>query len=196
MVYDKELSFSGDISKLMVGLEWDPNEEEKGVVSVIKPHNLDLSCAVFDTDMSVVDIITPTHPKRDEYKGQIFHKGDALDGGADFEDEEILVTMDTLDAEIKAISFMVSTNDHVDIASVKNGICRFQDAISLSPFVEIKLSEFISKKDSVSIPRQEHFFAGIIMRAEGDKWVLKDTQFVLPALDGTSLETAVKSIIL
>ena len=196
MTHDKQLSFSGDIRKLMVGLEWDPNEEEKGVISTVKPHNLDLSCAVFDSGMSVVDIITPTHPKREEYKGQIFHKGDALDGGADFEDEEILVTIDSLGDDINAIGFMVSTNDHVDIASVNNGICRFQDAISLSPFVEIKLSEFVSKKDNVNIPRQEHFFAGMIIRGDDDKWVLKDAQFILPALDGTSIETAVKSIIL
>lgn len=196
MTQEKKLNFSGDVRKLMVGLEWDPNEEKKGVLSSAKPHNLDLSCAVFDSGMLIKDIITPTHPKREEYKGEIFHKGDALDGGADFEDEEIVITMDSLSDNIKAIAFMISTNDHVDIASVNNGICRFQDAITLSAFAEIKLSEFVSKKDSVNIPRQEHFFAGMVMRGDDNKWVLKDTQFVLPALDTTSIETAVKSIIL
>lgn len=100
MPQEVALNFSSDDRKINVGLEWDPNEEAAGVLGEIKPHNLDLSCAILSADMIVRDIITPTDTKRDVYKDQIFHKGDHTSGGSDFEDEEILINLDNVSSAL------------------------------------------------------------------------------------------------
>ncbi len=132
MTQDIELNFSGDIPKLMVGLSWDHNEVKVGVLDdSVVPHNLDLSCVVLTQGLQVKDIITPVDPKRDVYKNQIFHMGDHLSGGSDFEDEEIQVNFENLNADITGLAFVVSSNDRVKFADVTNGKCEFYDAASL-----------------------------------------------------------------
>lgn len=194
MSQEVALNFSSDAQKINVGLEWDPNEEQAGVLGDVKPHNLDLSCAILKAGMVVSDIITPTDTKRAEYKDQIFHKGDHTSGGSDFEDEEILVNLDNLPDDVDALAFTVSTNDQVDIGEVNNGVCRFMDAASLSSFLNVNFSDFVSHKDDINKSSQQHFLAGVLVKKENG-WTLYDVQSMLKTLDSTSIEMTVKSMI-
>ena len=124
--HNLSLAFEDDIPKMMVALYWDPNEEPTGVLGDITPHNADLICAVINENIRVMDVITPQNPKRDSYKGQIYHKGDSLSGGGDYEDEEIIINFDALGSDVKAIAFAVSLHHSVKFSDVKNGKIAFK----------------------------------------------------------------------
>ena len=175
-----ELKFSEAIPKLMVGLMWEPNEDKSGVVGEIKPHNLDLSCVIFGENMNVKDILTPPFHKREEYKDQIFHMGDNLTGGSDYEDEEVLVNFDNIDPSFEALAFVVSVKDGVKFSEVNDGACTFCDAASLEKFLEITF-------DGVGAA---HYLAGFVSKDASGQWVLNNIQAELPSLDESSVRSA------
>jgi stress response protein SCP2 len=186
MAQDIQLTFSEGASKLMVGLSWDYNEEKAGVLEEsIQPHNLDLSCVVLGAGMRVRDIITPDSPKRDEYKAQIFHMGDHLTGGSDYEDEEIQVNFDKLDSAVSALAFVVSVNGKVKFSEVKNGSCAFCDAATLAPFLSVGFAG----------SQQPHYLVGVIVKNDVGGWVLKDVQAELLALDAGVVEGALEGVV-
>lgn len=171
----------GDVEKLMVGLSWDPNEQRHGTLGGIRPHNLDLSCAVLDKDLQVIDRVSATDPKREQYKMQIFHKGDNQSGGADFEDEEILVTFANLDADIAHLAFIVSSVDGVAFSDVKNGACAFLDYVSLTPLLELDFSAV----------KTAHVLTGLVRRDDQGRWWLSAVQADLPSCDALGIESVV-----
>ena len=184
MTQDIELKFSGDIPKLMVGLSWDHNEKKQGVLDEsVVPHNLDLSCVVLGQGFQVKDILSPRDPKRDVYKNQIFHMGDHLTGGSDYEDEEIQVNFENLNADIAGLAFVVSSNDRVKFADVANGKCEFCDAASLQPFMSVEFQT----------AEKPHYLVGVVVKNDQGVWALQNAQSELIALDPTVLEDALRS---
>ena len=179
----EELSLNtvdGKPIKMMVGLAWDPNEEKWGNLDTnIKVHNLDLSCAVLTESMQVKDLITPDNPMRDAYKDKIFHAGDNLSGGADFEDEEIRVDFSRLDDDIHGLAFIVSANNKIKFENVKNGECAFNNAQTLQPFLTVSLDD---------IPGQ-HRIVGIAKRTKSG-WALQEAKVDVNALDEYIIEKA------
>lgn len=179
----EELSLNteeGQPIKLMVGLAWDPNEEKWGNLDTnIKVHNLDLSCAVLTDSMRVKDLITPDNPMRDEYRSKIFHAGDNLSGGSDFEDEEIRVDFEHLEDEIQGLAFVVSANNKIKFEHVKNGECAFNNAQTLEPFLTVSLDD---------IPGQ-HRIVGIVKRTRSG-WALQKAEVDVGALDEMIIERA------
>lgn len=170
----------GSIINLMVGLSWDPNEEKWGSLDTnVKAHNLDLSCALLSESMQVTDLITPDEPKRDQYKEQIFHSGDNLSGGADFEDEEIRVNFDKIGGDVHALAFVVSANNKVKFENVKNGECAFNNAQTLQPLLSVSLD---------NIPGQ-HRVVGIVKRTSTG-WALSKVEVDVSALDAAVIEQA------
>ena len=178
-----ELKFNADIPKLMVGLSWDPNEYQSVLKEDIVAHNLDLSCAVLNKNLQVKDIIMPDEPKRSLYKNQIYHMGDHLSGGSDFEDEEIHVNFANLDADIFGLAFVVSANNKVKFSDVANGNCSFLDAANLDPFLSVELQGI----------EKPHYLVGITMKNDHGDWILQNTQKELLALDAGLLEEALRS---
>lgn len=181
----EELSLNtvdGKPIKLMVGLSWDPNEEKWGSLdSNIKVHNLDLSCAVLSKSMHVTDLITPSEPKRDVYKGKIYHSGDSLSGGGDFEDEEVRVDFDQIDEDVEALAFIVSANNKIKFENVKNGECAFNNAETLVPFLTVSL-------DGIS---GAHRIVGIVKRTPSG-WALEEVSVDVNALDAYVIEQALQ----
>lgn len=195
MLHDIPLEFSGETKKVMVGLSWDPNETPDAMSGEVKVHNVDLSCALFDQDMKVFEILTPQNTKTSQYKNMIFHYGDNLSGGSDYEDEQILINLPNLDERIAAIAFVVSTNDRVKIHQVANGNVSFLDGESLKPFLSIDFSEFTLLEDVGGAPMQEHHFAGMMRKAGNDDWCVKDIQFALKSLSSEEIEEVVKMVV-
>ncbi|MEM9468797.1 MAG: TerD family protein [Pseudomonadota bacterium] len=189
------LNFKGDIRKILLGLEWDPNEEARGVMGSIKPHNLDLSCAIFDNKRIVRDVITPQDTKRDKYGQKIFHKGDNKSGGSDFEDEEILINLDNIDDEIPMIGVIVSTNDNVKISDIQNGRCSFLDASDLSSFLSLDLKDLASNDEAVNVPKQQHFLMGVIKQNKQSDCVIIDHQMILKSMEPEEIEAATQIVL-
>lgn len=195
MIKDIPLEFSGEVKKVMVGLSWDPNETPDRMTGDVKVHNVDLSCALFDQDMKVFEILTPQNTKVEQYKNSIFHYGDNLSGGSDYEDEQILVNLSHLDEKIHALAFIVSTNDRVKIHQVANGNVSFLNTENLKPFLSIDFSEFTLLEDVGGAPMQEHHFAGMMRKSTNDDWCVKDIQFSLKSLVAEEIEEVVKMVV-
>ena len=172
-----------NIEKLMVGLSWDPNDKKEGVLDEsIVPHNLDVSCVVLSVDKQIIDVIKPNETMREKYKNQIFHLGDHLSGGSDFEDEEIQVSLQNLNNDIGYLLFVVSANGKVGLADAQNGVCAFLDGVSLSPLLSVNLSK---------TPGQQ-CVAGVVSRDGENGWTLRSLSAANVEADGQDLVDAVK----
>lgn len=133
-----DIVIGSDVEKLKIGLSWDPNEQKAGVLDdSIKVHNLDLSCVIFSDGDDVLDVLTPQEPKRDHYQHQIFHLGDHLSGGSDFEDEAIQINLDALDPQIGCLAFVVSVQGRVKFSEVRNGQCEILNGITLESLMAV-----------------------------------------------------------
>lgn len=183
-----------DIGKMLVGLWWDPNEQSRSVLDGVKAHNLDLSCAVIGEGGSVIDLITPQDTKRDQYKTQIYHRGDNLTGASDFEDEEISINFDALDDSIKALAFVISVHDDIRFSEVINGKCTFSNGMTLEPFLE---ADFESISDDAGIPvvaNSRHNFLACMKRNDDGSWLLTHTNQNMPVLDVANVEDTVREL--
>lgn len=133
-----EIKVASDVERLKIGLSWDPNEQKAGVLEEsITPHNLDLSCVVLGGGQDVLDVLSPQDPKRDRYQHQIFHLGDNLSGGADFEDEAIVVNLKALDSQIESLAFVIVAQGAVKFSDIQNGSCDVLNGISLESLTSI-----------------------------------------------------------
>lgn len=153
-----------DVSKLMVGLSWDPNTQATEGFGLGQPHNIDLCCAVFGEGLSFIDMITPQIPLREKYGQQIFHTGDNTSGGADFEDEAINVTFDGLDEDIKYLAFIVSCIDGVKFSELNNPVCDFLVYENLEKLASVKLSK----------GQMDHILTGVVRKNHLGEWELTD----------------------
>ncbi|MAF97890.1 MAG: hypothetical protein CMH26_04570 [Micavibrio sp.] len=175
-----KLEFEQGSARLLVGLLWDPNEQG-GVVGAPKEHNLDLACAVLGDDLKVRTIISSTDTQRDEYKTEIFHTGDNITGGADFEDESITVNFEHLREDVHAMAFVVSTDGRLKLDQVNAAACEFRDGISLNSFsrVELKVSE-------------TYYLAGLVTKSDDGSWNLIKAEGALASLSAVEIENAVR----
>lgn len=172
------LDFGDDTQKLTVGLSWDHNEQKQGALGDVKPHNLDLNCALLNDKGQIIDILTPQEPQREKYKGEIFHLGDHLSGGSDFEDEEVQIQLDALAADIVGVAIVVSAHNGVKFSDVRNPELAYLNGITFAEFLKINLND-------VAKP---HTVAGVISKTEQGSWVLKDICEDVAALDKDILQ--------
>ena len=179
------LNHEGTVPKLKVGLSWYHNEQKAGVLDTsVVPHNLDLTCAVIGQDKKVLELISPHAPKRSKYKEQIFHMGDHLSGGSDFEDEEIVVSLDKVSEDIHALVFVVSVNGKVTFSDVKNAALEFMDGITLDSFLSF---DFLGAEKAA-------LMCGLLVR-DGNGWLLQSVREDIAAVDETLIQESLKAIL-
>lgn len=176
---------------VQVGLSWDPNETMSVYDSAPAPHDLDLSCAILNADGKVVDLLSPPYPKRDQYAQAIFHGGDNLSGGSDFEDEYIRLNFDKMAAEIAALAFVVSTKNNLKFQDANKPEFDIRDEIDNAYLYQLDLKsvefEFKSPAPNVAL-------VGMVVR-DGSGWGVKNAQSVLPTLSEAAIEEAVQGIL-
>lgn len=167
-----ELSFKDGVRRLMVGLSWEPNEQEDRYGGAPKLHDLDLSCALFDKGGSVLDVLTPQSPQREKYGQDIFHAGDHTSGGSDFEDEYIRINLDRLGEEVSALVFAVSTKGGLKFHEAVVPRCDFLEDSSLASFssVDLKVIDF------------GNIAAVGLVRRTGAGWKLQQKVVIMPDL--------------
>ena len=138
----------GSLSKVIMGLGWDAKKTEKksGMLSGLfggggnasDAIDLDASCVMFDDNNKSVDVVYFGHLKSKD--GSITHTGDNRTGAGDGDDEQILVDLDKVPANVKSLVFTVNSFTGQTFDSVENAYCRMVDSSSKAEIARYTLS--------------------------------------------------------
>ncbi|UOA08716.1 TerD family protein [Methylobacter sp. S3L5C] len=121
----------GALSKIVMGVGWDAKKSSVGLLKGMfgggssSAIDLDASCVLFDEQNAVVDTVYFGQLKSRD--GSIVHTGDNRTGDGDGDDEQILVDLDKIPANIKSLVFTVSSYTGQTFDTVENAYCRIVD---------------------------------------------------------------------
>lgn len=139
------------LSKVMVGLGWDPVQEKKGLLGGLfggGGADIDCDATVFMLD----DNDRMNHKKNIVYYGHLMsdcgsikHMGDNLTGEGEGDDEQIMVNLAQVPQDVKKLLFVVNIynaakrNQHFGM--IQNAFIRIVDMSSNSEILRYNLSE-------------------------------------------------------
>lgn len=136
------------LSRLMVGLGWDPAKKAKsgGFLSGLlgggggqaDSIDLDASALLFSSGRHVDTVWFRQLKSRD---GSIQHSGDNLTGDGDGDDETIMVDLDRLAADVTDIVFTVNSFRGQTFNEVDNAVARIVDAGRNNELAKFVLSD-------------------------------------------------------
>jgi tellurium resistance protein TerZ len=117
----------GSLSKVVMGLGWDA-VKKKGLLGFGgggQEIDLDASCLLFDDSGAVTDAVWFRQLRSQD--GSIQHTGDNRTGDGDGDDEQIMVDLDRVPANIKSLVFTVNSFTGQNFSQVANAFCRIVD---------------------------------------------------------------------
>ncbi|MES2886694.1 MAG: TerD family protein [Pseudomonadota bacterium] len=119
---DKEAG--GTLTQIVMGLGWDPIKKKGlfGFGSSQPDVDLDASCVLFDEQNQVVD--TVWFRQLTSRDGSIRHTGDNRTGEGDGDDEQILVNLAKVPANVKSLMFVVNSFTGQNFSQIDNATCR------------------------------------------------------------------------
>jgi tellurium resistance protein TerZ len=119
---DKEAG--GALTKITMGLGWDAVKTKGflGFGGKTEAIDLDASCVMFDEANKAVDIVWFRQLKSRD--GSIVHTGDNRTGAGDGDDEQIIVDLPNVPANVKSLVFTVNSFTGQSFAQVENAFCR------------------------------------------------------------------------
>lgn len=137
----------GGITRLHLGLGWDPVQKKKGFLSGLlggrsggsDEIDLDASCVVYDGNNSVMDLVW--FRQLESSDGSIIHTGDNLTGAGEGDDEVIKVNVAALDPAAQHLVFLVSSFRGQTFDEVENAFCRILDDTNNTELCRYTLSE-------------------------------------------------------
>lgn len=121
----------GALSKVIMGLGWDAKKSGGGFLKGMfgggggDSIDLDASCVLFDDNNKLVDTVWFKQLKSRD--GSIVHTGDNRTGEGDGDDEQIIVDLDKIPANVKALVFTVNSFTGQTFDAVENAYCRMVD---------------------------------------------------------------------
>ncbi len=139
------------LKKIMVGLGWDVNAFDSGA-------DFDLDAAAFmvgangrcPTEKEFVFYGNLTHAS-----GAVKHMGDNLTGSGDGDDEQILVDLDKIPANVEKVAFTVTIYDaesrRQNFGQVSNAFIRIVDEVSGAELIRYDLGEDFSIETAVVV---------------------------------------------
>ncbi|WAH55981.1 tellurium resistance TerZ family protein [Pseudomonas silvicola] len=136
-----EKTAGGGLSKITLGLGWDP--EKTGFFGKLMGNSgdidLDASCILFDEGFKPVDLVWFRQLKSRD--GSIQHSGDNRTGEGDGDDESIAVDLGRLPATVKHLVFTVNSFTGQTFQKVENAYCRIVDSGANKELARFNLSE-------------------------------------------------------
>jgi len=134
----------GGISRLHLGLGWDPVQKKKGLLGSLfggggGDIDLDASCIVVDAQKNVLDVVW--FQSLNSKDGAIAHSGDNLTGEGDGDDESIKVDTTALNPAAQHLIFLVSSFRGQTFDEVENAFCRVLDDSDNSELCRYTLAE-------------------------------------------------------
>ncbi|MEK7434323.1 MAG: TerD family protein [Cyanobacteriota bacterium] len=122
------------LTKVMMGLGWDPVKAQKsggflgglfGGGASEASVDLDASCIMFNEQNEMTDAVWFRQLKSKD--GSITHTGDNLTGAGDGDDEQIIVELSRIPANVKTLVFTVNSFTGQSFDKVANSFCRLMD---------------------------------------------------------------------
>ena len=115
---------SAGLTKIIMGLGWDAKKKKGlfGFGSKDQEIDLDASCVLFDEEKRPLDaVFFGQLASRD---GSIRHTGDNRTGAGDGDDEQIIVDLSRVPANVKSIIFIVNSFTGQNFSEIENAFCR------------------------------------------------------------------------
>jgi len=135
----------GGVTRLHLGLGWDPVVKKKGFLSGLLGGggggdiDLDASCIVYDAQKTALDTIWFRQLKSTD--GSIVHNGDNRTGDGDGDDEVIKVDVTALNPGAQHLVFLVNSFRGQTFDEVENAFCRILDDTNGTELCRYTLSE-------------------------------------------------------
>jgi tellurium resistance protein TerZ len=135
-----EKEAGGSLSRVTMGLGWDAVKSKGflGFGSKSQTVDLDASCVMFDESNRVIDTVWFRQLKSRD--GSIVHTGDNRTGAGDGDDEQIIVELGRVPAEVKALVFTVNSFTGQNFSQVENAYCRLVNASNQQEVARFNLS--------------------------------------------------------
>ncbi len=130
----------GSLSSVVMGLGWGGVEKKDflGFGSSGQEIDLDASCLMFDEMRNMLDAVWFRQLRSKD--GSIQHTGDNRTGAGDGDDEQIIVDLNAVPANVKSLVFTVNSFTGQDFSQVKNASCRMVDKASGKEIARYDLS--------------------------------------------------------
>ena len=135
---DKEAG--GTLTKIPMGLGWDAIKSKGlfGFGGKTETVDLDASCILFDENNKASDYVWFRQLKSRD--GSIVHTGDNRTGAGEGDDEQIVVDLSRVPANIKSLVFTVNSFTGQNFSQVENAYCRIINAADNKEVARYNLS--------------------------------------------------------
>jgi tellurium resistance protein TerZ len=135
---DKEAG--GSLTRIVMGLGWDAIKKKGlfGFGAKTESVDLDASCLMFDESGRAVDTVWFRQLKSQD--GSVVHTGDNRTGAGDGDDEQIIVDLSRVPAQVKSLVFTVNSFTGQDFSQVENAYCRIVNAADQKEVARYDLS--------------------------------------------------------
>lgn len=136
-----EKEAGGALNSIVMGLGWDAVKKSGGFFGFggsSAEIDLDASCLLFDENKQVLDSVWFRQLRSRD--GSITHTGDNRTGDGDGDDEQILVNLTSVPANVKSLVFTVNSFTGQDFSQVANAFCRIIDKSSGKEIARYDLS--------------------------------------------------------
>jgi tellurium resistance protein TerZ len=135
---DKEAG--GALTKVTMGLGWDAIKSKGlfGFGGKSETVDLDASCVLFDEANNPIDTVWFRQLKSKD--GSIVHTGDNRTGAGDGDDEQIVVDLSRVPANVKSLVFTVNSFTGQSFEKIENAFCRIMNAADSKEVARYDLS--------------------------------------------------------
>ena len=112
------------LTRIIMGLAWDAVKSKGflGFGGKAPDIDLDASCIMFDEQGKQTDAVWFRQLKSKD--GSVVHTGDNLTGAGDGDDEQIIVDLTRVPANVKSLVFTVNSFTGQDFSKIANASCR------------------------------------------------------------------------
>ena len=135
-----EKEAGGTLGKVTMGLGWDAIKKKGlfGFGAKTESVDLDASCVLFDENNQPVDFVWFRQLKSRD--GSIVHTGDNRTGAGEGDDEQIIVDLTRVPAEVTSLVFTVNSFTGQNFSQVENAYCRIVNAANQQEVARYDLS--------------------------------------------------------
>jgi tellurium resistance protein TerZ len=180
-----EKSSDAGLSRVIMGLGWDAKKVKSGGLfgmfakETTQSIDLDASCVMFDAAGAQTD--TVWFRQLASKCGSVSHTGDNRTGDGDGDDEQIIVELGRVPANVKHLVFVVNSFTGQSFDQIDNATCRLVDARGDKELLRYELSGSGSHNAQVML-RLYREGGGWQVHAIGEKASGRTFEALLPAI--------------
>jgi tellurium resistance protein TerZ len=149
-----EKEAGGALTKVIMGLGWDPVKKKGFFGTKTTEVDLDASCLMFDEGGQLLDVIWFRQLKSKD--GSIVHTGDNRTGDGDGDDEQIIVDLSRIPANVKSLIFTVNSFTGQDFSEVDNATCRMVNAANNREIAKFNLTTLGNHSAQIMVKVYRH----------------------------------------